>query len=165
MRESMDEEKVDKSDRKGAAVKFPPPVIFLISMALAFGLHTVFPINMGLPIVAQYLGGLIILSALVLVFYISQIFSRLKTSIEPWKPTTAIISTGIYAYSRNPIYVAFCLVPVGLGLIMNSVWLLLSFLPAAFLVYVIAIKKEEFYLEEKFGEEYLAYKARVRRWL
>jgi len=161
----MEDSKTEKSDKKGAAVKFPPPVIFLIAMALAFGLHSIYPLNMGLPIMAQYLGGVIILLALVLVFYISKMFARTKTSIEPWKPTTAIISTGIYSYSRNPIYVAFCLVPVGLGLVMNSAWLLLSFIPAAYLVYVIAIKKEERYLEEKFGEEYLAYKGKVRRWL
>jgi protein-S-isoprenylcysteine O-methyltransferase Ste14 len=93
------------------------------------------------------------------------VFNRLKTHIEPWKPTSAIITTGIYGYSRNPIYVAFAVSTIGIGLMANSLWVVMSFLPASMAVYIVAIKKEEVYLEQKFGEEYLNYKNKVRRWL
>ena len=57
------------------------------------------------------------------------------------------------------------MINMGIGVATNSLWIYVSFIPAAFLVYVVAIAKEEAYLEEKFGEEYLAYKNRVRRWI
>jgi protein-S-isoprenylcysteine O-methyltransferase Ste14 len=75
------------------------------------------------------------------------------------------VSSGIFSISRNPIYVALCFANIGIGLILNSWWVLVSFIPAAILVYLITIKSEESYLERKFGDEYLAYKSRVRRWL
>ena len=152
-------------DEKGAAVKFPPPLIFMFLLFSAYGIHCFYPINVGISSGFENVGLLVALLALVLIIYISRTFTRVETNIEPWKPTTTIISTGIYAYSRNPIYVAFCLVPIGIGIFLNSFWILFSFLPSAVLVYFIAIKKEEDYLEKKFGAEYVQYKNRVRRWL
>lgn len=153
------------NDEKGAAVKFPPPLIFLLSILSAYGIHYLKPLNIGASLEVKIVGILMILLALAAIAYISRIFSKAQTSIEPWKPTIAIISTGFYAWSRNPIYVIFCFATVGLGLLLDSYWVLLSFLPSAVLVYFIAIRKEEAYLERKFGEEYLLYKKRVRRWL
>jgi protein-S-isoprenylcysteine O-methyltransferase Ste14 len=94
-------------------------------------------------------------------------FRRVKTHIEPWKPTTTIITTGFFAISRNPIYLAFCVagIGIGIGMILHSWWVVFSCIPAAMLVYYFVIKREEAYLERKFGEAYLQYKARVRRWL
>ncbi|MBL4819416.1 MAG: isoprenylcysteine carboxylmethyltransferase family protein, partial [Gammaproteobacteria bacterium] len=92
-------------------------------------------------------------------------FRREETSIEPWKPTTKVMSTGLYAHSRNPIYVSFCLMIIGVGLSQNSFWILISFVPCAFIIFHTAIAKEEKYLEQKFGEEYKKYKEKVRRWL
>ena len=61
---------------------------------------------------------------------IGLMFHRHKTSIEPWKPTSTVMAHGPYAYSRNPIYVGFCFVVIGVGLSQNSLWITLSFLPA-----------------------------------
>ena len=63
------------------------------------------------------------------------------------------------------MYVAFCFAPVGVGIYMNSCWILVSFFPSVVIVYSIAIKKEEAYLKQKFGEEYEQYTTKVRRWL
>ena len=161
----MEENMKSDKDEKGAEVKFPPPLIFIFSLFFAYGVHYYYPIKIGVSYEIKYVGVVLVLLALCLIIYISRIFKRVVTNIEPWKPTTAIISTGIYAYSRNPIYVAFCLVPIGVGIILNSFWLLCSFLPSALIVYFVAIKKEETYLEQKFGTEYQQYKKRVRRWL
>ncbi len=157
--------KDNDEDKKGAEVKFPPPLIFLLLMLVAYGLHYWQPFTLGMPMVGKYIGLFIALLAVTIVIYISRIFLHVNTSIEPWKPTTTIISTGIYAYSRNPIYALFCFIPIGIGMFLNSAWVLISFIPGAILVYLIAIRKEEAYLEQKFGEEYLQYKRKVRRWL
>ncbi len=152
-------------DAKGAAVKFPPPIIFILLMGLAYGIERFVPLAIGQMPWLVPLGLALVLAALAAIFYISRIFNRAQTHIEPWKPTSSIITTGIYAWSRNPIYLLFCVFTVGMGCLLNSIWVLLSFLPSAYLVLHIAIKPEEAYLERKFGQEYLDYKARVRRWL
>ncbi|WDE07100.1 isoprenylcysteine carboxylmethyltransferase family protein [Thalassomonas viridans] len=154
-----------KDGNKGAAVKFPPPLVFLLFMLLGGGINRYWPLAIADISWLKYFGGALAVAGFAVTFHISRAFKRADTSIEPWKPTTAIISSGYFAYSRNPIYSSFCLITVGLGLFYNSVWVLISFLPSAWVVYLLAIKKEEAYLERKFGEQYLAYKKRVRRWL
>ena len=154
-----------QNDKKGAGVKFPPPLIYLISLFTAYGVHLLWPVGFGIKPGLHYLGLLITTLGLAIVLLATLIFKRVETSIEPWKPTTKIISSGIYAYSRNPIYVAFFLIQMGVAVFLNSFWILISFIPAVVLVYYIVIQKEESYLAEKFGEEYISYKNRVRRWL
>ncbi|MBC8256930.1 MAG: isoprenylcysteine carboxylmethyltransferase family protein [Candidatus Marinimicrobia bacterium] len=150
---------------KGAGVKFPPPLVHVGWMIIGAVLQKFFPTDMGIPIDHQYWGLGMVMGGFLLLFYIHKIFQKAKTNIKPWKPTSNIITTGIYAYSRNPIYVAFNIFPIGLGIFFDNLWVLGSFLPAAFTIYYIAIKKEETYLETTFGEEYLDYKKKVRRWI
>ena len=152
-------------DKNGAAVKFPPPLIYLIFMLVAYAAHYFYPIGLGIASGLNYIGVGVAMLGIYMAILVSRSFKRVETNIEPWKPTTKIISTGIYAYSRNPVYVGFCLVPVGTGIFLNSFWILIGFIPSAILVYYVAIRKEEAYLEEKFGEEYVHYKNKVRRWL
>lgn len=154
-----------ENDIKGAAVKLPPPLVFLTVIFTAYGIHELWPLAIFHSTITQYLGIIMIVVGFVIIILSSWYFKQAKTNIEPWKPTTTIISTGIYRYSRNPIYVTFCLIQIGIGLILNSAWILGSFIVSAIAVYHIAIKKEEFYLENKFGEEYINYKSKVRRWL
>ena len=154
-----------KIDKKGPAVKFPPPLIFLSLLITSYGAHQALPLGLGISPQAKFIGVAVALVGMLILLLTLISFLRAKTSIEPWKPTTKIITTGLYAWSRNPIYAAFCLIPIGCGIFINSLWVLLSFIPSALLVYYIAIRKEEVYLEEKFGEEYLRYKRKVRRWL
>ena len=154
-----------ENDEKGAAVKFPPPLVFLIFLLAAYGVQHFWPIGIGISSGFKYIGVGVIMLGVCIVILASLSFKRAKTNIEPWKPTTKIISTGIYAYSRNPIYVGFFLILIGIGIFLNSFWILISFIPSAVLIYYIAIKKEEVYLEKKFGEEYIHYKNKVRRWV
>jgi protein-S-isoprenylcysteine O-methyltransferase Ste14 len=86
------------------------------------------------------------------------------TAVEPWKPTTAIVTTGPYRITRNPAYVGMALAYAGIAVMSDALWVLAP-LPLVLLVIdrgVIA--REERYLERKFGQEYLDYKDRVRRW-
>ena len=90
---------------------------------------------------------------------------RAKTNVEPWKPTTAILDGGLYGISRNPIYAAMCLIYLGVSFLFNSFWFLPPLVPVLLIVHFGVILREEKYLERKFGEEYLNYKNRVRRWI
>ena len=84
---------------------------------------------------------------------------------DPNEPTTAVIATGPYAISRNPIYVSFNVVYVGIAFMVNTVWPI-AILPAGIaLMYYGVIARDENYLERVFGDEYRQYKARVRRWI
>jgi protein-S-isoprenylcysteine O-methyltransferase Ste14 len=152
-------------DQKGADVKFPPPLIFLGAILSGYAMHYIFPLNPGEGIETMIVGLTMVLMALVVIILAIRAFRRANTSLEPWQPTSAIIDSGVFSVSRNPIYLAFCWATIGIGLILNSWWVLLSFIPASGLITVFVIKREERYLEARFGGEYLRYKSRVRRWL
>jgi protein-S-isoprenylcysteine O-methyltransferase Ste14 len=81
------------------------------------------------------------------------------------KPTTVIVRSGPYRFSRNPIYLAFSLLQPGIAIWVNSVWLLPTLVGAVALIHCVVIRREEQYLERKFGAQYLDYKASGRRWL
>lgn len=152
-------------DEKGAAVRFPPPLIFVLLIFFAAGLNYLWPLSIGVPEAFEPLGIALTLFGVTVVILINGTYKRVGTAIEPWKPTAKLITTGYYHWSRNPIYVGFCLFNIGIGISADSLWILLSFIPGIVLVYYIAVAKEEAYLEQKFGQEYLDYKARVRRWI
>ena len=152
-------------DATGAGVKFPPPVIFLSTAIIGYMIELLRPTSIG-ENGSILIGGYVFITLSLIIIVIAALsFRRVKTHLEPWKPTSTIVADGIFAISRNPIYLAFCIANIGLGMILNSWWILSSFIPTAILIYIIAIRPEEVYLERKFGGEYLDYKLRVRRWL
>ena len=141
-------------------------VLSLIILGLAgVGMHYITPLSMGLPSWSFYLGIGVIVLTIISIGAMFGFFKKHETEIEPWKTTSTIITSGPYKFSRNPIYVLACGVPIGLGLAFNSYWALFAFIPALIIVYYTAVKKEEKYLEAKFGQTYMDYKAKVRRWL
>ncbi len=151
-------------DKCGASVKFPPPIVFLLFMLIAYAVSYLLTIQISNTFNLLYIGSFFValgLSVILIAFYS---FKRAQTNIEPWKPTTKIISSGIFAYSRNPIYVALCVITIGIGMILNNLWVALSFIPSIVVIFFMAIKKEELYLENKFGQDYMSYKEKVRRW-
>ncbi|MBT3529553.1 MAG: isoprenylcysteine carboxylmethyltransferase family protein [Gammaproteobacteria bacterium] len=155
----------DDADLKGAGVKYPPPIVFLMIILLGGGLDYLWPIGMGVSGNGALVGGVLILVGATIAILVNAEFKRRNTAIEPWKPTTSIVTDGFYAWSRNPIYLGFCMLSIGIGIALNSFWIFISFIPGALAVQIIAINKEEEYLEAKFGQEYLDYKNKVRRWL
>ena len=76
-----------------------------------------------------------------------------------------LVTTGIHAWSRNPIYLGMFLVYGGIGIAVRSPWILILALPLAIVIRYGVVAREEGYLEERFGHAYRAYKTRVRRWL
>ncbi|QYK00437.1 methyltransferase family protein [Shewanella psychrotolerans] len=152
-------------DSKGARVKFPPPLIFISFMALFYWGGHFYPISLPSPDWLKLIAAVLMTLGGGVLLHILFIFKRQQTAIEPWKPTSVIISHGYYRYSRNPIYLIFCLYPLGLGCMLESLWLMVSVVPACSAIYLVAIKPEERYLQQKFPKEYGEYCRRVRRWL
>jgi protein-S-isoprenylcysteine O-methyltransferase Ste14 len=76
-----------------------------------------------------------------------------------------VIQSGIYRYSRNPIYLSFCIATIGAALLIDSWWGLIAVAPLVYLLQLLVIRKEESYLQTKFGDPYRDYLRRVRRWL
>jgi protein-S-isoprenylcysteine O-methyltransferase Ste14 len=154
-----------ENDSKGPGVKLPPPLVFVLALAVSAVMHSLWPVGLSDSVILRYLGVTLCVLAVVALIAIGLMFHRHKTSIKPWQPTTTVMSHGPYAFSRNPIYLGFCFIAAGIGLAQNSLWMTLSFLPAALIVFHTAIAREEKYLEKKFGEEYRRYREKVRRWL
>lgn len=149
-------------------MRFPPPFLYLISIGVGVLMHRfVYPWPVpGHGGLWQAAVGLTVVGAGVgLAGAAFGLFKRSGQDPEPWKPTPSILSDGIYRYSRNPMYVALAVVQVGLGLGVGNLWIVALTALSLVAVYVVAVRPEEVYLESKFGDEYLRYRARVRRWL
>ncbi len=148
-----------------AGVLAPPPLIYLICLLIGIGLDYLWPFPF-LPQTIQYIVGfsVIALSAILIVSVFWE-FSKAKTDISPYKPTTAIITTGPFGYSRNPAYISLTMLFIGIAIVADSLWILLMAVPAVLIIHQFVILREEAYLERKFSDEYRNYKAAVRRWL
>jgi protein-S-isoprenylcysteine O-methyltransferase Ste14 len=158
-------EGMDSSKKDSPGVVAPPPIIYLGGLALAFALDWVWPISL-IPDTVQYVVGIIlILLGLSVVAVAFLKFRRAGTHIEPHKPTTAIVTEGLYGVSRNPIYVALTGITLGIAVVTDNVWVVLMLVPTLIIMRIGVIAREERYLEGKFGEEYRRYKASVRRWI
>ncbi len=144
----------------------PPPLVFagfLFAGAIA-DRHLV-GAQFGIPDVSRYVVvAALILSALFFLVGALGGFRRARTRAEPWKPTTAVVTGGVYRFTRNPMYVGMALAYSGFAFGMDNVLALLLLVPAVFVIQHGVILREERYLEAKFGAEYVQYKSRVRRW-
>lgn len=153
------------TDTKGAAVKFPPPLVFVILLSLGYITDHYWPLPLSTSPWLNSLAALFIGSGISVALSAVWTLHRANTNIEPWQPTHLIVTSGIFSYSRNPIYLALFASSVGVSLWVNSYWLLLSDCIALYIVFHIAVKKEEHYLINKFPKSYQHYKQKVRRWL
>lgn len=152
-------------DKRGPGLRFPPPLLALALIAAAWLLDRQQPLPISSGGGLWLGGGIIIVLALAIALLALVQFFAHETHVEPWHPTTTVIQKGLYRFSRNPIYLAFCIATVGIGLVLNSWWIVVSSLPLKALLQRLVIQREESYLERKFGEDYLQYKRRVRRWI
>jgi len=151
----------------GAAVRFPPPLVALIALALGVAIHLwVLPLRIPLEGVSRYgLAALLLGMGVFLMVGAFGLFRRTGQDPKPWLSTPEIISTGVYRFTRNPMYVSMGLLQAGIGLALANGWVVILVPVAWVVIYLIAIRYEEAYLEEKFGSLYTDYKASVRRWL
>ena len=156
---------MNQTDKDTPKVIAPPPLIFLGGLLIGILLKVFWPISV-LPDTLQLPFGLILISIALMIFGLSiREFVKAQTEVNPYKPTTSIISTGPYRFSRNPLYLALTLIYLGIGSWLDNIWILLLLVPILTIMQVGVIYREERYLENKFGEDYLNYKNKTRRWL
>jgi protein-S-isoprenylcysteine O-methyltransferase Ste14 len=152
--------------KDGAAVRVPPPLPYVVAVAGGIGLQFIWPLPIGVargPRVA--LGVLVALLSVPLVVGASRLFRKTGQDPRPWLATPEIIRSGVYRFTRNPMYLSLALLQSAIGIVVGNLWIVLLVPLACAVVYLTAIRHEEVYLERKFGDSYLDYKKSVRRWL
>ncbi|MCG8494690.1 MAG: isoprenylcysteine carboxylmethyltransferase family protein [Enterobacterales bacterium] len=146
-------------------VKFPPPVFYLVMILLGYGVNFLFPLQWQAGFLSYWVGIAMVGFGLMLVAWSAIEFRRHKTTIMPHKASSRIIQAGPFKFSRNPIYTAFTIIQLGVGIALGNIWILLLAIPAVLIMTKYVIEREEAFLKQEFGEEYLAYLQSVRRWI
>jgi protein-S-isoprenylcysteine O-methyltransferase Ste14 len=141
--------------------------LLIVAAALALGLlfHFLWPLRFLSRTEALWLGGLLIAVSIAIGLGAVSQLVKAKTALDVRKPTMEIVTRGVYRLSRNPIYLSMILLLLGIALCVDSLWILLFAIPLAVILQKGVIEPEEHYLEQKFGEKYLRYKHKVRRWI
>jgi len=143
----------------------PPPLLYAGALVAGILLNLVFPVKFVPRWVGLIAGGLCILASNAFGPLAFREMRRAKTHVNPNRPVTSIVTSGPFRYTRNPIYVSFTLIYLGITLLANALWAMLL-LPVVLIVMNFGvIEREERYLERKFGEQYMRYKQSVRRWI
>jgi protein-S-isoprenylcysteine O-methyltransferase Ste14 len=151
---------------KSARAAVPPPLVFLGALVIGVVLNIARP----LPIfsdgrIGDVFGLFAALGSAALAFWALRTMVQAGEQPDPAAPTRKIIKEGPFARTRNPIYLSFALFDLGVALLMNNLWIILAL--AVLMVYVDRgiVQREERYLEQQFGQDYLDYKGSVRRWI
>jgi protein-S-isoprenylcysteine O-methyltransferase Ste14 len=142
-----------------------PPLVVLASLLVGAVLTVPWPLSFVPQVLRLPVGGLLVAMAAALFSYSIKQFRMAGTPVPGNKPTTAIVRSGPYRFSRNPIYLAFFALQLGLAVLVNNLWLVATLIPTVAIIAVVVVPREERYLTGRFGVEYLKYKASVRRWL
>jgi protein-S-isoprenylcysteine O-methyltransferase Ste14 len=151
-------------DNSNAVVR--PPIAWALAFAIGLGLDWLYPLPFVPASVPRLWAGAAVFAAgLVLAIWAIVTIRRAGTAVETVKPTTTIVASGPFRFTRNPIYLGMMLGLIGLAIAFNSLWILVTLVPFFFLLRYGVVAREEAYLERKFGDAYLGYKSRVRRWL
>ncbi len=145
---------------------FPlPPVVLLLFIGAGYGLNRLFPFGPEkAPVESVIAGNALMVLGFLIAALAARELGRARTPIHPGRAAAALVKTGVFSRSRNPIYLSFLFFLVGLGLALPNPWLIL--LAPVLLAYIQerVIKREEAYLSARFGEEFAAYRSKVRRW-
>jgi protein-S-isoprenylcysteine O-methyltransferase Ste14 len=144
-----------------------PPLILLAVLVLGLLLDYLLPLNVidALPRILRLVVGLLLfLFGASFPIRVRRAFQAAGTNIRPDQPTTAIVTTGLFAHARNPVYLGGLIAILGLALMLGSDWIAILLVPAFLVLHYGVVLREERYLEQKFGAPYLAYKQSVPRY-
>ncbi len=143
---------------------YKPPLAYLLAILVGVLLHRWWPLP-SRPEALLPVGVTSVAIAAATLIWAQVSFRAKRTPLEPWKATRAIVDSGPFAYSRNPVYLAFALTQVGIGLWADRLWIVALVALPVLATATVVVPREERYLRRKFGAEYEDYCARVRRWL
>lgn len=148
-----------------AGVIAPPPLIYVVPLLASLLAHKAAPRAFLPRQMARAIGWALVAVASLTEVWFFRTMQRARTPMDPRRPVTTVVTSGPFRFSRNPSYVSFTLIYIGVSSLVNALWPILLLPGALFVVQKGVIEREERYLERKFGDEYTQYKARVRRWL
>jgi protein-S-isoprenylcysteine O-methyltransferase Ste14 len=143
----------------------PPPLIYLGALGSGFALQALLPETPVADAVRWPLGVALMLAGGVLARSFFRAFARAGTPVSPYSRPTTLVTCGPYRVTRNPAYVGMALACAGIAVAASALWVLVPVALAVAIVDRGVIAREERFLERVFGEEYVRYKLRVRRWL
>ena len=159
----------NSSERDHAAVRFPPPLVPVLTILIGYGIEKVFPLIAASTVSSAVRigvgGSIVAISVAWLGVWPIVLFRRSGQDPKPWTATPGLLIEGPYKFTRNPMYLMMVLVCQGVGVILASAWVLLVSWLCGWVIYLTAIRHEEAYLEHKFGDSYRRYKKQVRRWV
>ena len=142
-------------------------VVFGVPFLLGMALHVLVPLSLPQGILRQVfilVGVVLIFIGLGFIVLARRAFAQFRQPTDPGQPTSQVITTGVFALLRNPLYLGAALLFGGVALMMNVLWTLAALLVSIVLCHYVLIVPEQNYLAAKFGEAYKAYTATVRRW-
>jgi protein-S-isoprenylcysteine O-methyltransferase Ste14 len=148
-----------------ASVKIHPPVLLVSHIVVAYLAKWFIPFPFAVPDIVQNIGFALVVGGFLFGFSAFLEFRKARTTIDPHGSVRSIVTSGVYRLTRNPIYVGFTLMLIGLPLNSGTYWGVVLAPIFIFLMNRLVIEHEEAYLEKKFGEVYTSFKSRVRRWL
>jgi protein-S-isoprenylcysteine O-methyltransferase Ste14 len=143
-----------------------PPLALGVAVIAGLALNWLVPLPFmpdSLP--AAWLGAAVFVLALALFAWAVVTMTRAGSNVPTSLPTTAIVESGPYGLTRNPIYLSMFLALAGLAIAFDNLWLLMMLAPFALVIRYGVVAREEAYLERKFRDVYRSYRSRVRRWL
>ena len=153
----------DERDNPGISV--PPPLIYVVPLVLGLMLDRRWQVPFLPRGVARGLGFSLLGGGAVLNGWFLRTIRKTDVPIRTDKPVPRLTTEGPFRYSRNPSYLALAMIYAGIASVRNSLWAVLLLAPVVWVIGREVIGREERYLERAFGEEYLAYKGKVRRWV
>ncbi len=153
----------DAQDKAGVVA--PPPLIYLGPLIFGLLLNRRLPIPFLPRRMARSLGWSLLGGGVLLIGWFEWVMRQARTPANPYKPVLHMVTQGPFRYTRNPAYLSMTMIYTGIASFANALWAILLLPVALQVVRRGVIEREERYLERKFGEEYLLYKAQVRRWI
>lgn len=157
------EEAIERADHP--QVVAVPPAAYVAAFVLGLIAEWVWRTSVAAGAARFGVGTLLFLAGLALMFAGLRAFRQAGTNVEVYRPATALVTTGPYRYTRNPIYVGTTVAYLGAGVLVDSLWVLGLVVPVLLVIHYGVVLREEAYLATKFGDAYLRYTRTVRRWL
>ncbi|MBP0464449.1 isoprenylcysteine carboxylmethyltransferase family protein [Roseomonas sp. PWR1] len=151
------------AEEHGPGVRIPPPVLVGGILVAAWVLHRFVPVPLGPPL-AEF-GALVIFGAFALIGWALLLLVRAGNDPRPDRPDEAMVESGPFRFSRNPIYLGLLLALAGFALRWGDLWGWIAVVAAHLALDRLVVAKEEAYLAARFGDAYAAYRGRVRRWV